>query len=117
MQVCQECNTNFHGRSDAKFCSDMCRNAYNNRKHSYSTPYIRKINSILRKNRRILQSMNPDGKTKMPRQKLISKGFDFTYHTNTYTSKKGNHYFFCYEEGYMAIDEDWLVLVRQEFKT
>ena len=31
---CLECNDVLHGRSDKKFCSDACRNTYNNKKKS-----------------------------------------------------------------------------------
>lgn len=75
---------------------------------------MRKVNRILRKNRRILSELNPHGKTKVARRKLIAAGFNFTFHTNIYTTKTGNSYFFCYDQGYLPIEGDFLMLVVRE---
>ncbi|MEM9858773.1 MAG: hypothetical protein AAF843_15550 [Bacteroidota bacterium] len=113
---CLECGTQIFGRYDKKFCSDQCRNSYNNKLNSDSNNYIRNVNNILRKNRRILLSLNPSGKTKLHRDKIVEKGFDFNYHTNIYKTKAGATYFFCYEYGYLELDNNWFMLVkRQEY--
>ncbi len=113
---CLECGTKIYGRIDKKFCSDQCRNSYNNRLNSDSNNYIRNVNNILRKNRRVLEQMNPDGKTKAHRDKLAEKGFDFNYFTNTYVTRAGATYFFCYDYGYLPLDNNWFMLVkRQEY--
>ena len=113
---CLECGTKIFGRVDKKFCSDQCRNAYNNKLNSDANNYIRNVNNILRKNRRLLEQLNPSGKTKLHRDKLSEKGFDFKYHTSTYTTKAGATYKFCYEQGYLELDNNWSMLVkRQEY--
>ena len=33
---------------------------------------------------------------------------------STYTNKKGNVYFFCYDLGYMPLDDDWYLLVKRK---
>ncbi|TRX56057.1 hypothetical protein FNH22_16905 [Fulvivirga sp. M361] len=111
---CLECDTKIYGRFDKKFCSDQCRNAYNNRLNSDSNNYIRNVNNILRKNRRVLEKSNPEGKAKMKKEKLLEKGFDFNYHTNKYVTKAGATYFFCYEYGYLELDNDWFMLVKRK---
>jgi hypothetical protein len=110
-RTCLECGEEFSGRTDKKFCSDMCRNAYNNRLNSDSSNLVRNINNILRKNRRILQDLNPEGKTKVTKKRLMEKGFDFNYFTSTYITQKGAIYHFCYEQGYLALDNDFYFLV------
>tara|TARA_R110000823_G_scaffold315703_1_gene450743 strand:+ start:38612 stop:38830 length:219 start_codon:yes stop_codon:yes gene_type:complete len=67
----------------------------------------------LRRNRRILEELNPDGKSKTTRNKLIEKGFDFNYHTSTYTTKAGATYYFCYEYGYLPLEGDTFALVKK----
>ena len=111
---CIECGTKIFGRLDKKFCSDQCRNTYNNRLNSDSTNYIRTVNNTLRKNRRILEQLTPNGKSKVNRSKLTEKGFDFNFHTNTYTTKAGATYYFCYEYGYLELDNDWFALVKRD---
>lgn len=113
-RVCPECGDPIHGRIDKKFCSDQCRNTFNNKDKGYSTSYVRKINSILRKNRKIIEDLNPKGKTKVHKNQLTKKGFDFDYHTNIYTTKTGNTYYFCYEHGYLALENDFYALVTRE---
>ena len=111
---CPECNEEFQGRVDKRFCSDQCRNTYNNRNNSDVTNHVRNINRILKKNRRILEQLNPDGKAKTHRNKLNELGFNFNYFTNILKTQKGATYFFCYEYGYLALDNDYFFLVKMK---
>lgn len=111
---CLECGEKLHGRNDQKFCSDQCRNTYNNRQNKDETSYMRSVNHTLRKNRRILKELNPSGKTKITKQMLLSKGFDFKHFTHVYKNKEGKIYYFCYEYGYLPIDHDYFALVRNK---
>ncbi len=113
---CLECGEKISGRQDKKFCSDSCRNSYNNRMNSDTNNFVRNVNNILRKNRRILAELNPRGKAKVHRDKLLEQGFKFSYYTNVYRTKAGKEYRFCYEQGYLELDNDWYALViRQEY--
>ncbi|UII20348.1 DUF2116 family Zn-ribbon domain-containing protein [Fulvivirga ligni] len=111
---CLECGTKIFGRADKKFCSDLCRNAYNNKLNSDSNNYIRSVNATLKKNRKILNQLNPNGKSKTHRDRLVEKGFDFNYYTNTYTTKAGAIYYFCYEYGYLPLDNNFFALVKRD---
>jgi len=110
-RLCKNCETEFFGRQDKKFCSDYCRNNYNNRLNSDAYNFVRNINNTLRKNRRILAQLNPTGKTKVHRDKLMANGFNFNYHTNTYVTKAGKTYYFCYDQGYLELENGILALV------
>ena len=79
---CIECGAPFHGRADKKFCSAHCRSNYNNRLNRDFNNFMRNINNILRKNRRILSTLNPNGKANIHRDKLMEQGFKFSYFTN-----------------------------------
>lgn len=115
-KTCIECGEEIIGRPDKRFCSDQCRSAYNNRLNSDATNFIRNINNILRKNRRILADLNPDGKTKVHKDKLLERGFKFSYFTNEYVTKSGNVYRFCYDQGYLPVENDFYALVvRQQY--
>lgn len=113
-RVCLECGNPVFGRIDKKFCDDQCRNAYNNKQNADTNNFIRNVHYTLRKNRRILEECNPSGKEKISRKKLSEKGFDFAFHTSTYTTKKGAVYYFVYEYGYLKLDNDLLLLVKNE---
>ncbi len=106
IRTCPECGEKITGRSDKKFCCDQCRNLYNNKQKSNDTNLVRNINNVLKKNRRILQDLNPrGGKVLVSKEALLVKGFHFSYHTHTYTTKKGFVYNFCYEQGYLFLED------------
>ena len=111
---CNECGQKLLGRKDQKFCSDHCRNSFNNRQNQDATKYIRRINNILRKNRRILAELNPKGKITLDGIRLGEEGFNFHYFTNTYITKKGGVYIFCYDQGYLKLDGDQYMLVHKQ---
>jgi hypothetical protein len=111
---CLECGEKIVGREDKKFCSDGCRNAYNNKINKDSTNYMRNINNKLRKNYRILSSLNTEGKSKTTKSKLLSKGFDFDFFTNILNTGTGNTYYFVYDQGYRFLENDYYMLVKRE---
>ncbi|MCW3115899.1 MAG: hypothetical protein JWR18_4295 [Segetibacter sp.] len=113
---CIECNKPLKGRVDKKFCDDFCRNSYNNKLNSDTNGYVRNINNTLRKNRRILEETLPASEemAKTTRSKMAEKGFQFKYFTHTYSNKKGNIYYFCYEYGYLLLEGDWILVVKRK---
>lgn len=114
---CLACEKVVHGRADKKFCNDYCRNAYNNALKSANTPVIRNINNVLLKNRRILETaLGEDEMKKTTKEKLLQQGFQFKYATHTYTNKKGDVYVFCYEYGYLPLENDWFLVVKRNEK-
>lgn len=108
---CIECDEPFHGRSDKRFCSDQCRTANYNDKNKEVTNYIRNVNAIVRKNRKVLAQLNPEGKIRLKREKLATAGFNFKFFTNVYRTQKGDIYYFCYDQGYRKLDNDFFMLV------
>jgi hypothetical protein len=114
---CLECNKPLKGRIDKKFCDDYCRNAYNNKSKIEESAYVRKINQILRRNRRVLEELlGNEGMSKQSKASLINKGFQFHFHTHQYANKKGNIYYFCYEYGFLPLEGDlYLVVKKKEF--
>ncbi len=116
-KTCQQCGTQLRGRTDKKFCDDLCRTTFNNHRKT-DTQQVRNINSMLRKNRKVLEALTPDteGKVRTTKRKLQDKGFFFGYHTHTYTTRNGNTYYFCYEYGFLPIDNDHVVLIKRTEK-
>ncbi|WP_340113995.1 hypothetical protein [Maribellus mangrovi] len=113
-RTCLECGEPLKGRADQKFCNDLCRNAYNNKKLGRASNYMRKINRLLKKNHGILKELNPNDKSTTYRSTLEKQGFSFDYFTNTYVTKSGRVYYFVYDQGYSELDNNKFVLVRKE---
>lgn len=114
---CLNCNKPVKGRVDKKFCDDWCRNAYHNKVNSATaTPVVKTINGILKRNRRILQSVIPAEKDtiRVSKSKLTELGFNFGYFTHLFTTQKEQVYFFCYEYGYLLLENNfYLVVIRK----
>jgi predicted nucleic acid-binding Zn ribbon protein len=109
---CLECGVTIVGREDKKFCSDGCRNAYNNKVNKNSTNLMRNVNNRLRKNYRILSELNPEEKSKTTKSKLLRKGFDFDYFTTILHTSTGNTYHFIYDQGYRVLEGDYYMLLE-----
>jgi len=113
-RTCLECGEPLKGRADQKFCNDLCRNAYNNKKLGKSSNYMRKVNRILKQNYIILKELNPDEKGTTFRSVLEKQGFQFDYHTHMYTTRNGRVYYFVYDQGYSELENNKFVLVKKE---
>ena len=113
--LCLSCEKPVKGRSDKKFCDDYCRAAYNNDLKSASNNLVRNVNNALGKNRRILESLLPQGDAtaKTNHDKLLEKGFQFKYHTHIYNTKTEKTYFYCYEYGYLPLENNWYLIVKK----
>jgi predicted nucleic acid-binding Zn ribbon protein len=111
---CLECNEPLRGRTDKKYCSDACRNSYNNKQNKQSYNLVRQTNRILAKNLKILIELNTSGKTTLPKTDLLNKGFNFKFFTSTYQTNSGKLYYFCYDQGYLELENNKYLLVKKE---
>ncbi|MCD6179272.1 MAG: hypothetical protein J7K39_05155 [Bacteroidales bacterium] len=114
-RLCLYCQEPISGRIDKKFCSDQCRNAYNNEKNATAENHVRRINGILRKNRKLLEDTSGKiNKKVISIGSLTNAGFNFNYYTSSYTTKKGHIYYFCYEYGYLKLGENKVMIIKRD---
>ena len=114
IKTCLTCGKTLQGRADKKFCTDYCRNAFNNQLNSNENRYMRAINQHLRKNRRILEGILAPGQrlTKISKKYLLDTGFLFGYFTHTYTNRNGKLFYCCYEYGYFRMEKEVILIVK-----
>lgn len=114
-KLCNTCNRQLRGRTDKRFCNDACRNSYHNQLNGSSNNYVRQINHLLQRNRRILASLLPNNelKIKIAQIRLVELGYHFQYYTHEQIGKKGISYRFCYDYGYQLLGENDLLIVYQ----
>ncbi|MEO6488825.1 MAG: hypothetical protein ABIO04_02705 [Ferruginibacter sp.] len=114
IKLCVSCNKAVKGRTDKKFCDDYCRNNYNNQLKADTNNLLRNINNALSKNRRILEGLiiGSGEMAKINKDQLIEKGFMFKYCTHIYINKKGSTYFYCYDYGYLPLDNEYYLIVK-----
>jgi hypothetical protein len=114
-RACLLCSKTLKGRSDKKFCDDYCRASFNNELKSAVNNQVRNINNALGKNRRILESLlsSNEQTAKVNSEKLLQKGYQFKYHTHLYSTKNGNTYYYCYEYGYLPLENNRYLIVKR----
>jgi hypothetical protein len=111
-QKCLNCGKPISGRNDKKFCDYYCRNGHNNKRLNEMEKTIKEVNSILRKNRSILKTLSPHGKTTVEKKYMEVKGFNFRFFTHLFKTNNGDSYFFCYEYGYLSSDGNTVFIVK-----
>lgn len=107
---CLDCGEKIRGRTDKKFCSDQCRNNYNNRLNRDTNNFIRNVHGLLRKNRRILADLCTDGKTRVHKDALFALGYNFNFFTHVIETSDSKKYQFCFEYGFRELENDFVEL-------
>lgn len=103
---CKNCDKVLKGRLDKQFCNTKCKGAYHYKLLSSKPKTTFKlVDEILKNNRKILKKYNQSGKSVVRKETLLKEGFNSNYFTNVWKNKNGNHYFFCYEYGYLPKEE------------
>ncbi len=93
------------GRKDRKFCDEVCKNRYHNTQNYNEQQEIKRIQLILKKNRRILKKMQArKDNDEIPKERLLKEGFEFDYHTHLKNTINRNYvYTFCFDFGYRPV--------------
>lgn len=107
---CLDCGQPIHGRSDKKFCSDQCRNNYNNRINRDTNNFVRNVHGLLRKNRRILADLYHEGRHKVHKDALFALGYNFSFFTHIIETSGGLKYHYCFEYGFRETEDDFIEL-------
>lgn len=101
--LCQSCGKVIHGRLDKKFCDTSCRNSFNNQVKRKDEQYILEINRTIRKNRKILKTLSPVGKSTVRKEVLEAMGYNFNVFSSMFRASKNSIYYLCYEYGFLPI--------------
>lgn len=109
-RVCLDCGAKLLGRSDKKFCSDQCRNNYNNRLNRDQNNYVRNVHALLRRNRKILSDLFEEGHHRIHSDALIAQGYNFTFFTHIVETSLGFRWSYCFEYGYRESENGYLEL-------
>ena len=103
---CLNCEKEFMGRTDKKFCNAYCKSSYHYKKELDSTPtFYYVVDKQLKRNRRLLKNYNKSGKSTIRATKLLKEGFDPNYFTHYWKNGKGQVYLFVYEFGFLKTME------------
>ncbi len=115
MKQCLHCTKKLAGRTDKKFCSNHCRSSYHNQMYGDRTNYMRRVNGLLLRNRKILSdlfAMHQSGTT-VHLSELYLKGFSPSHFTHQQKKAKNQLFTYCYEFGYQITGKDCIRIVQQ----
>jgi len=113
---CPECGGPLVGRIDKKFCSDFCRNSFNNDRQTDTNKKLTTTNSILKRNRQILEKFISQRVRQVSREKLLQEGFNFHYFTSFEFDAVKHFSFYCYEYGYYALEGNYYKFLKRANK-
>jgi hypothetical protein len=113
MMNCLNCQEKLFGRKDKKFCNTHCRSDFHNQTKRLNQT-SKKINKVLFKNHQIISSLLVESpKLKVCKKELYQRQFNFNFFTHQYMTKEGNIYRFCYDHGYLELDNEMCLLVKE----
>ncbi len=116
---CLHCGEELDGRADQKFCNDSCRARHHNTHKNPGEQEIRRINSLLRHNRKVLRTLCPEGKTTVRKDVLDRMGFNYEYFTRIYRTQNNQVYFLNYDYAFLPLVQEGtkkvLIIQRQDY--
>ncbi len=111
--TCLTCGKPIRGRTDKKFCDAGCKNEHNNRLQREEREAIKSIDRILKHNRRVLKRWLGERATRLVSTSgLLHARFRFDYYTHQFTNHQSDLYMFCYDYGYLALDDGRCLIVK-----
>jgi predicted nucleic acid-binding Zn ribbon protein len=113
IKKCGACGAALVGRADKKFCSDICRNFFHNRKNRNELRLFEATNRVLKKNRQILFAFQKRKAVMLEKKELLKRGFRFDYFTGRSRSRSGTDRYYCYDMGYELRYAGILKIIRK----
>lgn len=111
---CQQCAKKMQGRADKKFCSNYCRSSYHNALYGDRTNYMRRVNALLLRNRKILSDLFASQRkgANIPLSELYVKGFVPKHFTHQAKHASKTLYTYCYEFGYSLVGKNAIKIIQ-----
>ncbi len=106
MRNCLLCQSPLEGRRDKKFCDDYCRNIHYHQNLGSGIDKVRRIQDMLRKNRKILlecMGLIEAGKT-IRLESLKQRGYQFKFLTHMEWARDQEPAYCCFDLGYRLTD-------------
>lgn len=99
-RYCRECGSRYQGRIDKVFCCDQCRTNFHNARRREELRASHSVDTILMRNRRILDARYSLGRKCIPKKELQASRFDFRYYTSRLAAPLRRVRYACYEYTY-----------------
>lgn len=100
MSTCLQCNKEFDGRSNRKFCSISCKNKFHNSRNRVKEAKVNEINKILHKNWTTLHKLYEIYRSSpISLEVAEAHGYKKDYFTHIHNSPFGEKYTMTYDLG------------------
>ena len=114
-KACAACGNPIQGRSDKRFCSVACKNAYNNNARKRTRTEVQEIIDYLLRNREILATlMGENTKETFDRLLLTRAGFRWEYFTGIYLNKEQKTYHLVFDFAWMGFSDQKVLVVSKK---
>lgn len=125
VKTCLECSEPLGaGRDDRKFCNDICRTAYNNRRRrgivlkdpaetQGQDPIFQKIFSVIASNRDLLEMHDLYVPEPYLLRDLLGKGLNLKYFTSEYVLDGVGVFKFCLDYGYHVTESGKVYILER----
>ena len=113
-RTCKMCKASLSGRSDKIFCSVKCKSNYAYKLREVTDLATASIDKILHRNRSILLEILGKNKiqTKVSRELLDAKKFNFSFHTHSHINNQGKKVTFVYDFSWMIFSDQEILIKR-----
>ncbi|PWH85572.1 hypothetical protein [Brumimicrobium oceani] len=115
LKTCPNCEEEFEGRRNKKFCSVSCKNQFHNEEYRNANHTVINLNKTLLKNRVILKDLFKVYRSSaIPLTILEAHGFNSRFHTHLFNAPSGDRYTMVYEVGYKTSFDNQIHIVEME---
>ncbi|MBK7409576.1 MAG: hypothetical protein IPJ40_16945 [Saprospirales bacterium] len=113
---CLQCGKSFRGRSDKKYCSLPCKNAHYRLRTDPHHEILKKVDAILHRNHAILSQLPWEDKKilTIPKIYLDTHGFNFDFHTGTFTNRHNQLFFYLYNFAWRPHPENKIWIMKNK---
>ena len=112
VKTCIFCGSVLLGRSDKKYCDDICRNNHHYAMRKEDLSVVKNVNGLLMHNRDVLRLVYKNKSTCISKDQLEEYDFNFELFTNVYKTKKNEEYKVVYDYAYKFINDEELIVIR-----
>ncbi len=99
------------GRTDKRYCDDVCRNNHRYALVGRRSSLMCKINAQLARNHKILSSLLTS-KTKVDKISLVKNDFDFSCFTGVHKTHQGREYIIVYDIAYCVLNDETVKIIK-----
>ncbi|MES2328149.1 MAG: hypothetical protein V4539_01015 [Bacteroidota bacterium] len=99
-RLCLNCEKPISGRSDKKYCNDVCKNEHHNQNTSDFAYIEKRLKKKLKSNRDILKEiLGQQNSCVVSKDLLVGKGYEMNYLTH-YRDVASKRYYYVFDHGF-----------------